>query len=176
MTDWAIALWIIDPTIEYNPTGPNYEDYIFDYPYPEWIPPTQAECIAAYQEWLNGDKKEEIRQIIIDLSELEKSKYITNVPGKVFAYYQKGNEVKLYEAGYTDEDSVPTMFYTAQELGVPLVAIYNQWKTKTVDWGKIGGKIEAKYDKYIFQLEAATFTSEDDVDEFIDNISFEVTV
>ena len=163
--DWSLAIAKIDPAKQYNQTGDDYASII-------WIGSAipEQDLLAAYISYLNSDKKVELRQLIIDLSEDEKSKYITLVPGKSTAYIQKEAETIAYKNGERDKTKLPIMNLAAEINSRTLADQYALWLPSVENWPLIGGRIEAKYDFQMTRLDNTIFSDDSDVDTFISEI------
>ena len=163
--DYSKAIWLVDKRKTYNQAGSDYASIIWSgNPIPE------QDLIDAYLVWLNGDRKAELRQVIIDKSEAEKAKYITLVPGKSTSYIMKEQETIAYTSGERDPVKLPIMTLTAELNSRTLEEQYNLWLPNVMAWPLIGGRIEAKYDYQMAKLEDAVFASDNDVNIFISEI------
>ena len=114
--------------------------------------------------------KQGIRATIIKMSETEKAKYITLVPGKSTAYIMKEQETIAYTSGERDPVKLPIMTLTAGINGRTLEEQYNLWLPNVMAWPLIGGRIEAKYDYQMAKLENTIFNDLPDVELFISEI------
>ena len=163
--DYSKAIWLVDKRKTYNQTNNDYASIIWN---GNSIP--EQDLIDAYLVWLNGDRKAELRQVIIDKSETEKAKYITLVPGKSTSYIMKEQETIAYTSGERDPVKLPIMTLTAELNSRTLEEQYNLWLPNVMAWPLIGGRIEAKYDYQIAKLENTIFNDLPDVELFISEI------
>lgn len=166
--NYPIAIWKVNPAIEYNIVAPGYEGI-------QWktTPIPESQLQQAWRDYLNTDLKTRYDLAIQSHYATLREEFLT--PGKDTVYQAKRLEIEQYDRGERSTSQLPFMenrrLVLEQLTGTTktLADARQNWQ-KAIDHGRVGlARLEYQEELYRSQLAVMVVDSEEQLHSWLDD-------